>query len=113
MRCTTLITSITGQDGACLSQLLLEKDYRVFALLARRGFDTRWRLREFDVDGGGGASTSEMNGLIQAASQEESTPFYPRIPYGVAKLFAYCLMVNYRDTYGIHASSGPVAPRVA
>jgi GDPmannose 4,6-dehydratase len=172
---TALITGITGQDGAYLSQLLLEKDYRVFGLLARRGSDTLWRLRELDVEGavelingdltdlssimraieqsrpdeiynlgaqsyvgaswqqpvltaavsGLGAlnvleamrlvqpkarfyqaSTSEMFGLIQAASQDEATPFYPRSPYGVAKLFAHWSTVNYRESYGLHASSG-------
>jgi GDPmannose 4,6-dehydratase len=175
MRRTALITGITGQDGAYLSELLLEKDYRVYGLLARRGSDTLWRLRELDVDGGvelvngdltdlssitraidvarpdeiynlgaqsyvgaswqqpvltaavsglGAlnvleamrivqpkarfyqASTSEMFGLIQAASQDESTPFYPRSPYGVAKLFAHWSTVNYRESYGLHASSG-------
>jgi len=172
---SALITGITGQDGAYLSQLLLEKDYRVYGLLARRGSDTLWRLRELDVEGkvelingdltdlssitraidvakpdeiynlgaqsyvgaswqqpvltaavsGLGAlnvleamrivqpkarfyqaSTSEMFGLIQAASQDESTPFYPRSPYGVAKLFAHWSTVNYRESYGLHASSG-------
>jgi GDPmannose 4,6-dehydratase len=44
--------------------------------------------------------------LIQAASQDESTPFYPRSPYGVAKLFAHWSTVNYRESYGLHASSG-------
>jgi GDPmannose 4,6-dehydratase len=175
MRRTALITGITGQDGAYLSELLLDKDYRVYGLLARRGSDTLWRLRELDVDGrvelingdltdlssitraidvarpdeiynlgamsyvgaswqqpvltaavsGLGAlnvleamrivqpkarfyqaSTSEMFGLIQAASQDESTPFYPRSPYGVAKLFAHWSTVNYRESYGLHASSG-------
>jgi len=172
---TALITGITGQDGAYLSELLLEKDYRVYGLLARRGSDTLWRLRELGVEGkvelingdltdlssitraietsrpdeiynlgaqsyvgaswqqpvltaavsGLGAlnvleamrivqpkarfyqaSTSEMFGLIQAASQDESTPFYPRSPYGVAKLFAHWSTVNYRESYGLHASSG-------
>jgi GDPmannose 4,6-dehydratase len=52
------------------------------------------------------ASTSEMFGLIQAERQDESTPFYPRSPYGVAKLFAHWTTVNYRESHGIHASSG-------
>jgi GDPmannose 4,6-dehydratase len=172
---TALITGITGQDGAYLSELLLARDYRVYGLLARRGSDTLWRLRELAVEdrvelingdltdlssitraidvakpdeiynlgaqsyvgaswqqpvltaavSGLGAlnvleamrivqpkarfyqaSTSEMFGLIQAASQDESTPFYPRSPYGVAKLFAHWSTVNYRESYGLHASSG-------
>jgi GDPmannose 4,6-dehydratase len=52
------------------------------------------------------ASTSEMFGLIQAERQDESTPFYPRSPYGVAKLFAHWSTVNYRESFGLHASSG-------
>ena len=52
------------------------------------------------------ASTSEMFGLIQAELQDEKTPFYPRSPYGVAKLFAHWSTVNYRESFGMHASSG-------
>ena len=52
------------------------------------------------------ASTSEMFGLVQEMPQRESTPFYPRSPYGVAKLYAYWITVNYRESYGIHASNG-------
>jgi len=52
------------------------------------------------------ASTSEMFGLIQAAKQDESTPFYPRSPYGVAKLFGHWMTINYRESFGMHASSG-------
>ena len=52
------------------------------------------------------ASTSEMFGLIQEEKQSEKTPFYPRSPYGVSKLFAHSMTVNYRESYGIHASSG-------
>jgi len=52
------------------------------------------------------ASTSEMFGLIQAERQSETTPFYPRSPYGVAKLYGHWLTVNYRESFGMHASSG-------
>jgi GDPmannose 4,6-dehydratase len=52
------------------------------------------------------ASTSEMFGLIQADHQDERTPFYPRSPYGVAKLMGHWATVNYRESYGMHASSG-------
>ncbi len=52
------------------------------------------------------ASTSEMYGKAQSFPQDESTPFYPRSPYGFAKLFAHWATVNYRESYGIHASSG-------
>ncbi|MGE5516373.1 MAG: GDP-mannose 4,6-dehydratase [Bacteroidota bacterium] len=52
------------------------------------------------------ASTSEMFGLIQAERQDEKTPFYPRSPYGVAKLMAHWMAVNYRESFGMHISSG-------
>ena len=52
------------------------------------------------------ASTSEMFGLIQAERQSETTPFYPRSPYGAAKLYAHWMTVNYRESHGMHASSG-------
>lgn len=52
------------------------------------------------------ASTSEMYGKVQEIPQSETTPFYPRSPYGVAKLYAHWITVNYREAYGIHASSG-------
>ena len=52
------------------------------------------------------ASTSEMFGLIQEPMQSEATPFYPRSPYGVAKLYGHWMTVNYRESYGMHASSG-------
>ena len=52
------------------------------------------------------ASTSEMFGKVQAVPQNEDTSFYPRSPYGVAKLFAHWSTVNYRESFGIHASSG-------
>lgn len=172
---SALITGITGQDGAYLSQLLLSKGYSVHGILARRSTDTLWRLRELgianevrlidgdltdlssliramdvskadevynlgaqsfvgsswqqpiltaQVDGVGAlnvleavrivnpdahfyqASTSEMFGLIQAEMQSETTPFYPRSPYGVAKLMAHWATVNYRESFGMHASSG-------
>ncbi len=175
MNTSALITGITGQDGAYLSQLLLQKGYQVYGILARRSSDTLWRLRELgienevrlidgdltdlssliraletsratevynlgaqsfvgsswqqplltaQVDGVGAlnvleavrivnraarfyqASTSEMFGLIQAEMQDESTPFYPRSPYGVAKLMAHWATVNYRESHGMHASSG-------
>ncbi len=172
-----LITGVTGQDGAYLSQLLLGKGYKVYGLLRRSasadvvGERLRWLgiLDQVElVDGnltdisslirvlqdtapdevynlgaqsfvkaswnqplltgnvtamGAGnmleavrlvrpqarfyqASSSEMYGLIQEASQSEKTPFYPRSPYAVAKLYAHWLTVNYRESFGLHASSG-------
>ena len=52
------------------------------------------------------ASTSEMYGLVQQIPQSEKTPFYPRSPYGVAKLYAYWITVNYRESYGLYACNG-------
>lgn len=52
------------------------------------------------------ASTSELYGMVQEVPQKESTPFYPRSPYGVAKLYAYWITVNYREAYGIYACNG-------
>jgi GDPmannose 4,6-dehydratase len=52
------------------------------------------------------ASTSELYGEVQESPQNEKTPFHPRSPYGVAKLYAYWIVVNYRESYGIHASNG-------
>lgn len=175
MNKVALITGITGQDGAYLAQLLLQKNYQVLGLLPRRSTDSSWRLQylnikdqvnlisgdvtdigsiirilqRYDVNevynlaaqsfvgsswdqpvltgevnaiGASNvleairlvnsqirfyqASTSEMFGLIQAEYQSESTPFYPRSPYGVAKLYAHWMTINYRESYGVHASSG-------
>src|SRR6185295_14443279 len=52
------------------------------------------------------ASTSELYGLVQEVPQRETTPFYPRSPYAAAKLYAYWIVVNYREAYGLHASNG-------
>ncbi len=52
------------------------------------------------------ASTSELYGKVQAIPQDETTPFYPRSPYGVAKIYGFWMVVNYREAYGIHASNG-------
>ncbi|MFD2672683.1 GDP-mannose 4,6-dehydratase [Marinicrinis sediminis] len=172
---TALITGITGQDGAYLAQLLLQKGYTVYGLLPQRSTSHRWRLDELgiteevafvhgdvtdltslvkilkevqpkevynlaaqsfvgiswqqpvhtcQVTGTGvlnileairiaqvdcrfyQASSSEMYGRVQEPVQTERTPFYPRSPYGVAKCFGHWLTVNYRESYGLHASSG-------
>ena len=174
---TALITGVTGQDGAYLSQLLLTKGYRVVGLMRRSassdviGERLRWLGILDDVElvdgnltdisslirvltgtkpdevynlaaqsfvaaswqqplltgnvtalGAGNvleaarlvlpgtriyqASSSEMFGLIQEPRQNERTPFYPRSPYGVAKLYAHWMTVNYRESFGLHASSG-------
>ncbi len=172
-----LITGITGQDGAYLAQLLLEKGYEVFGMARRTstgGFQdgrlrwlgivdqvrivdgdltdlssmlrlvkdiqpdevynlgaqsyvgTSWHqpLLTAQVTGVGvtnileavrllapearfyQASSSEMYGLIQETHQKETTPFYPRSPYAVAKLYGHWITVNYRESFGLHASSG-------
>jgi GDPmannose 4,6-dehydratase len=172
-----LITGVTGQDGAYLSQFLLEKGYEVYGMVRRSSTNgvsdsrLRWlglRDRVNLVDGDltdlsslvrlvqqikpdevynlgaqsfvgtswhqplltaqvtavGAvnlleavrlersdarfyqASSSEMYGLIQHPMQTETTPFYPRSPYAVAKLYGHWITVNYRESYGMHASSG-------
>ena len=170
-----LITGITGQDGAYLSKLLLDKGYQVYGLLARRSSPTIWRLEYLKVldkvtllegdltdiasitraliasepdevynlgaqsfvatsweqplltAGATGlgalhilealrqvrpqarfyqASTSEMFGKIQEPMQSEKTPFYPRSPYGVSKLFAHWMTINYRESFNIFGCSG-------
>ncbi|WP_191218683.1 GDP-mannose 4,6-dehydratase [Agrobacterium salinitolerans] len=172
-----LVTGLTGQDGAYLSQFLLEKGYEVYGLVRRSSTadvnDTRLKWLNIDrhvrfIDGnltdlssiirimrevqpdeiynlgaqsfvksswnqplltgqvtGIGcanmleatrleaagarfyqASSSEMYGLIQEAMQNETTPFYPRSPYAVAKLYAHWMTINYRESFGLHASSG-------
>lgn len=173
----TLITGITGQDGAYLAQLLLDKGYIVYGTYRRTSSVNFWRIEElgiqshpnlhlveydltdlgssialvqkvepseiynlaaqsfvgvsFDqpsttaqITGIGAlnlleavrlvnpkirfyqASTSEMFGKVQAVPQKEDTPFYPRSPYGVAKLYAHWMTVNYRESYDIFGSSG-------
>ncbi|NJO53928.1 MAG: GDP-mannose 4,6-dehydratase [Bacteroidales bacterium] len=62
------------------------------------GLDTKTRFYQ--------ASTSELYGLVQEVPQSETTPFYPRSPYAAAKLYAYWIVVNYREAYGMHASNG-------
>jgi len=172
-----LITGITGQDGAYLTQLLLEKGYQVHGTYRRVSSVNFWRIEElgikehpnlqlepYDLTDLGAtlglvsrlqpvevynlaaqsfvgtsfeqpctttqitalgalnvleairlvskhsrfyqASTSEMFGKVQAVPQDESTPFYPRSPYGVAKLYAHWMTVNYRESYGIFGASG-------
>jgi len=170
-----LITGITGQDGAYLARLLLEKGYQVFGTYRRSSSPNLWRLEELgvadrvkmvpmdmleysniqrtldmvrpqevynlaaqsfvqmsfeqplytgDVDGMGvtrmlesiravdstirfyQASTSELFGKVHAVPQCESTPFHPRSPYGVGKLYGHWMTVNYRESYNMHASCG-------
>lgn len=177
VRKTALITGISGQDGAYLSQFLLGKGYRVCGLMRRSStaeisnIRLRWLGIENDVELIDGdltdlsslvrimtdvkpdevynlaaqsfvkaswqqplltgsvtalgasnvleavrlfspgarfyqASSSEMYGLIQEEKQSETTPFYPRSPYAVAKLYAHWMTINYRESFGLHASSG-------
>jgi GDPmannose 4,6-dehydratase len=179
---TALITGITGQDGAYLADLLLEKGYKVHGIKRRSSLINTQRIDHlyqdpheknvqfqlhygdmtdstnliriiqetqpdeiynlaamshvkvsFDepeytanADGIGTlrlleairilglekktriyqASTSELYGLVQAVPQSETTPFYPRSPYAVAKLYAYWITINYREAYGMYACNG-------
>ena len=126
MKKHALITGITGQDGSYLAELLLEKDYEVYNLAAQSFVATSWEqpLATADIDAIGvtnmleairtikpeahfyQASTSEMFGLVQAVPQKEDTPFYPRSPYGVAKLYGHWITKNYRESYGLFTCSG-------
>src|SRR6201992_3186949 len=182
MKKVALVTGITGQDGAYLSELLLSKGYEVHGIKRRSSlFNTdridhlyqdpheqnvKFKLHYGDLsdstnliriiqqvqpdeiynlgamshvkvsfdtpeytanaDGIGTlrlleairilglekktkiyqASTSELYGLVQAVPQSETTPFYPRSPYAVAKMYAYWITVNYREAYGIYACNG-------
>ncbi|MFA5593557.1 MAG: GDP-mannose 4,6-dehydratase [Micavibrio sp.] len=172
-----IVTGITGQDGAYLAELLLEKGYEVYGTYRRSSSTNFWRIEELGIQehpnlhliefdlvdqanaihmvssiqpdeiyniaaqsfvgvsfdqplltahatGLGAvhlleairivnpkikyyqASTSEMFGLVQEVPQSERTPFYPRSPYGVAKLYAHWMTVNYRESYGIFGTSG-------
>ncbi|UOV06584.1 GDP-mannose 4,6-dehydratase [Pseudoxanthomonas sp. F37] len=174
---TAVITGISGQDGAYLAELLLEKGYQVYGTYRRTSSVNFWRIEELGIDqhpnlhlieydltdlgssirmlettgatevynlaaqsfvgvsfdqptttahitGIGPvhlleairqvdskirfyqASTSEMFGKVQAVPQTETTPFYPRSPYGVAKLYAHWMTINYRESYDIFGCSG-------
>lgn len=181
-RKVALVTGITGQDGAYLTRLLLEKGYIVHGIKRRSSSFNTGRIEDIyqdphdpdprlilhygdltdatnlirvvqesqpdeiynlaaqshvqvsfetpeytaNADGIGTlrlleairllglkdktrfyqASTSELYGLVQSVPQNETTPFYPRSPYAAAKLYAYWIVVNYREAYGIHASNG-------
>ncbi|MGY8913519.1 MAG: GDP-mannose 4,6-dehydratase [Flavobacteriales bacterium] len=172
-----IVTGITGQDGAYLTELLLEKGYKVYGTYRRTSSVSLWRIEELgihqhknlhlveydltdlsasirllqntgateiynlaaqsfvgvsfdqpittaEITGLGAvnlleairivnpkirfyqASTSEMFGKVQSIPQTEETPFYPRSPYGVAKLYAHWMTINYRESYNIFACSG-------
>lgn len=174
---SAIVTGITGQDGAYLAELLLDKGYTVYGTYRRTSSVNFWRIEELGIDthpdlklveydltdlsssirllqaakprevynlaaqsfvgvsfeqpvttaeitGLGPvnlleairivdpsirfyqASTSEMFGKVQAVPQTEDTPFYPRSPYGVAKLYAHWMTINYRESYDIFATSG-------
>jgi GDPmannose 4,6-dehydratase len=173
----SVITGVTGQDGAYLAQQLLERGHTVYGAFRRTSSVNFWRLEElgihahpalrlveFDLTDAGAcwrlldkaqpdcvynlaaqsfvgvsfeqpvataqmtgvgvlnlleairqinrkikfyqASTSELYGRVRASPQNEDTPFHPRSPYAVAKLFGHYIVVNYREAYGIFASSG-------
>ena len=71
---------------------------RILEAVCLLGMEDRIRIYQ--------ASTSELYGLVQEVPQKETTPFYPRSPYGVAKLYGFWIVKNYRESYGLHASSG-------
>ena len=91
-----LITGITGQDGQFLADFLHSKGYQVFGLVKGQNNPVRFYL----------ASSSEMFGKVRETPQNEDTPFYPRSPYGCAKVFGHNITVNSRESYGLFACSG-------
>src|ERR687888_129903 len=105
-----LITGITGQDGSYLAELLLEKGYEVHGMVRRAStekFDRIEHLRDSIPETRFyQASSSEMFGKVLETPQTEKTPFYPRSPYGVAKVYGHHITVNYRESYDLFACSG-------
>ena len=118
-----LITGILGQDGAYLTKLLLDKGYEVFGIVPRRlvrslegleylGITGQVKIIEGDITDLSSliraveSSSAEMFGLIKEPVQNENTPFHPRSPYGVSKLFAHWSTTNYRESHGLFACSG-------
>src|ERR1700761_6731678 len=121
MKKVALVTGITGQDGAYLTELLLSKGYEVHGIKRRSSLFNTDRIDHLYQDPHETnkrllglikktrvyqASTSELYGLVQAVPQSETTPFYPRSPYAVAKLYAYWITVNYREAYKMYATNG-------
>eukprot|EP00035_Acanthoeca_spectabilis_P019889 m.430093 g.430093 ORF g.430093 m.430093 type:complete len:372 (-) comp17114_c0_seq1:39-1154(-) len=116
-------------DSTCLVKLMFKiRPTEVYNLAAMSHVKVSFDMAEYtgDIDGLGTlrlldairtvglektcrfyqASTSELYGKVQEVPQKETTPFYPRSPYGVAKLYAYWIVVNYRESYGMHCSNG-------
>ncbi|XP_061540750.1 GDP-mannose 4,6 dehydratase isoform X2 [Phycodurus eques] len=116
-RKVALVTGITGQDGSYLAEFLLSKGYEISFELAEytANVDGVGTLRLLDAIKTCGltnsvkfyqASTSELYGKVQEIPQSETTPFYPRSPYGAAKLYAYWIVVNFREAYNMFAVNG-------
>src|SRR5207244_1142878 len=101
-RRTALITGITGQDGSYVAQPVLTGSLTTLGVT--RLLDAG-RLAEPSA-ACDQASSSEMFGKAQETPQRETTPFYPRSPYGVAKVYGHWITVNYRESYGLYAVSG-------
>src|SRR4030067_692224 len=113
----TIITGITGQDGSYLSELLLKKGYEVHGIIRKSSSFNTGRIDHLYADKdilnktlflhyGDLVDTSNLFGKVQEVPQSEKTPFYPRSPYGVAKLYGYWIIVNYREAYDIFACNG-------
>jgi len=116
-----LITGITGQDGSYLAELLLEKGYEVHGIVRRASLINTYRIDhifdKINLHYGDLTDSANIihilqkikpdeNGLVQEIPQTETTPFYPRSPYGCAKVYAYWLTKNYREAYGMYACTG-------
>jgi GDP-D-mannose dehydratase len=112
---TALITGVTGQDGAYLARLLVNKGYKVFLRVADplgRGHGPRRRPHPGGAaqQPGAGALLSGLHpglyGNARISPQVEQTPFHPRCPYAIAKLYAHHITVNYREALGLHTRCG-------
>ena len=127
---SALISGVTGQDGSYLAEFLFEKGYHVHGIKRRASSFNTHRIdhiyEDRHIDAVGTlrfleaikllkiekktrfyqASTSELYGLVQETPQTEKTPFHPRSPYAVAKLYSYWITRNYREAYNMYACNG-------
>ncbi|KAH8063310.1 GDP-mannose 4,6-dehydratase [Aureococcus anophagefferens] len=93
-------------DSSNLFHIISEvKPDEIYNLGAMSHVKVSFEMSEYTAEADG-ASTSELYGKVQAIPQTETTPFYPRSPYGVAKQYAYWMLVNYREAYGMHLTNG-------
>src|SRR5574339_21020 len=105
-----LITGITGQDGSYLAELLLDKGYEVVGVVRRASAPNLWRINHLldrvELRPGDLLDQLSLIRVLSEVPQTELTPFHPRSPYGVSKVFAHYITVNYRESYDLFAVSG-------